>query len=568
MVAADRVTGGAGASPEPTSVARPYPKRPPLDRDGPLKDASAPTARRTDAGGAVAIDGRESKAERNLVGMGRECSRDDLRVALCASGTTMDSQKGEEAMKRRGFLRAGAAGVFTAVASHRTPRAAWGRESVVFEPETVDDAIANPGVGFETFHCFNRDDRMVRAENYPQCSIAYFRFYWDKLEPRQGTYNFDLIDSLLQIGKACGQGLALRFMPTASANLNTGTPKWFVETGKGFPYTKRGRKGWAPDHNDPYFLAKQEELVTALGERYNGHPGIIRMEIGSVGFWGEWHLSHAEPAVPMISEENAVKVIDLYLKHWNKTPLAMLIGYVPGLKYAVSKGTGWRADSLGDYGHWSDNWYHMRDSYPRKLAEARAADAWKRGPVAFEPPGSMRDLERYVPSKGGGYDNMWSQALAWHGSAYNAKSGSIPDAQVPAMNRFLKKCGYRLTLRRLAVPQPPTAGERHLQIAMEFENVGVAPPYRNYALAVRLTGGAGSIVLTSAARLPQWLPGRHKVEERLVLPDTLSAGEYALSLAILDPSDRQPAVRLANKGRDRHGWYPAGKVRVRATGRG
>lgn len=471
-------------------------------------------------------------------------------------------------MKRRRFLRAGAAGALAAAASHRTPRAAWGRESVVLEPETVDDAIANPGVGFETFHCFNRDDRMVRAENYPQCSIAYFRFYWDKLEPSEGKYNFDLIDSLLQKGKEYGQDLALRFMPTCPGDLKKGTPKWYMDNGKGYGYTRKGQKGWAPDHNDPYFLAKQEELVTALGERYNGHPGIIRMEIGSVGFWGEWHLSHTEPAVPMISEENAVKVIDLYLKHWNKTPLAMLIGFVPGLRYAVSQGAGWRADSLGDYGHWSDSWCHMVHAYPRKLKEAKAEDAWKRGPVAFEPPGSMRDLERYVPSKGGGYDNMWSQALAWHGSAYNAKSGSIPDAQVPAMNRFLKECGYRLTLRRLAVPELPTTAQRQLPVVMEFENSGVAPPYKNDVLTVRLTGGAGATVLNSAARLREWLPGPHKVEERLVLPDTLSAGGYALSIAILGPSNRQPAVKLANKGRDRDGWYPVGNVRVTAAERG
>jgi hypothetical protein len=40
---------------------------------------------------------------------------------------------------------------------------------------------------------------------------------------------------------------------------------------------------------------------------------------------------------------------------------------------------------------------------PGKLAEAQAADAWENGPIVFEPPGSMRDLERYEPSRGGGY---------------------------------------------------------------------------------------------------------------------------------------------------------------------
>ena len=451
-----------------------------------------------------------------------------------------------------------------AVAAQGAQPAARAAEGLAFKPGTVDEAIPNPGVGFETFHCFNGDPRIEKAANYPPCATAYYRFYWDKLEPREGTYDFGLIDALLEKGEACGQGLALRFMPTAPTNLKRGTPRWFVESGKGFAYTKQGRKGWAPDHNAPMFLAKQEELVAAFGQRYNGHPGLIRMEIGSVGFWGEWHLSHTKPPVPMVTEANAVKIIDMYVNHWNETPLAMLIGYVPGLKYAVGKGAGWRADSLGDYGHWSDTWCHMRDAYPRKLREAGAADAWKRGPVAFEPPGSMRDLERYVPKRGGGYDTMWNQALAWHGSAYNAKSGSIPEAQVPAMNRFLKQCGYRLALRSLVLPEVPTTANRRLPVVMTFENTGVAPPYRDYVVALRLAGGAEPVVVQASAKPREWLPGRHEVRETLVLPGPLGVGTYGLWVALLDPARRRPAVRLANRGRDRDGWYAVGTVRVMA----
>jgi hypothetical protein len=129
--------------------------------------------------------------------------------------------------------------------------------------------------------------------------------------------------------------------------------------------------------------------------------------------------------------------------------LSMLIGYIPGLRYAVSKGAGWRADSLGDYGYFSDTWCHMFNSYPQNLEQAEALDAWKNGPVAFEPPGSMVDLEKHVPAKGGGYDKMWDKALEWHGSAFNAKSKPILSHQVPSIQHFLRRCGYRFTLNRI-----------------------------------------------------------------------------------------------------------------------
>jgi hypothetical protein len=238
----------------------------------------------------------------------------------------------------------------------------------------------------------------------------------------------------------------------------------------------------------------------------------------------------------------------------------MLIGYVPGLRYAVSKGAGWRADSLGDYGHFSDTWCHMLHAYPKYLSQAKALDAWKNGPVAFEPPGSMADLEKHVPRKGGGYDKMWNKALEWHGSAFNAKSKPILSHQVPSIRHFLKRCGYRFTLRRIVLPKILSPDQRHFTLDMEIENTGVAPVYKNFIPAIKLTGDRASVILTSGAKVCQWLPGRHRLTEKLLLPDSLGAGNYAVSFGILNPGNHSPAIKLANKGVDPEGWYPLGTM--------
>jgi hypothetical protein len=469
-------------------------------------------------------------------------------------------------MNRRDFIKISSSCLLGGTLCPRQRNPAWARQAdnYIVEPEATDEVLANPGMGFETFHSFNGDQRNILAENYPECSIAYFRFYWDKLEPQEGRYNFEMIDSLLEKAQQRGQDLALRFMPTSSADLTAGTPQWYMEKAKGYWYKKNNRDGWAPDHNDPYFLAKQEEQVGAFGARYNNHPNIIRMDIGSVGFWGEWHMSHTEPEVPMISEENAVKIIDMYLKYWDRIPLSMLIGYVPGLRYAVSKAAGWRADSLGDYGHFSDTWCHMFDAYPQNLEQAEALEAWKNGPVAFEPPGTMYDLDKYVPDKGGGYDKMWNQALQWHGSAFNAKSKPIYSHQVPSIVDFLKRCGYRFTLRRIVLPKILSPDQRHLPIDMEIENTGVAPVYKNYISAIKLTGGRASVIMSLGASPRQWLPGIHQVQEDLLLPDSLGTGSYTVSFGILEPSNYLPVIRLANTGTDPEGWYPLGIMEIQS----
>jgi hypothetical protein len=476
--------------------------------------------------------------------------------------TTHGFSARELTMNRRDFIKLSSCCFLGDTVYPRMRNPTWARQSdnYIIEPEATDEVLVNPGMGFETFNSFNGDQRNILAENYPECSIAYFRFYWSKLEPYEGRYNFQMLDWLLEKAQQKGQDLALRFMPASNIISYQCTPKWYMEKAKGYWYKRYNRKGWAPEHNDPYFLAKQEELVSAFGERYNGHQNIIRMDIGSVGFWGEWHMSHTEPKLPMISEQNAIKVIDMYLKYWDKTPLSMLVNYVPGLRYAVSKGTGWRADSLGDYGHFSDTWNHMFVAYPRDLERAGAWEAWKKGPVAFEPPGTMHDLDKYVPEKGGGYDKMWGKALEWHGSGYNAKSKSIYSHQVPLIRNFLRRCGYRFILNRIVLPKILSPDRRYLPFDIEIENTGVAPVYRNYVPALKLTGDRVSVIMASGAKTREWLPGRHRVKEDLLLPDSLGTGNYAVSFGILDPANHSPAIRLANKGADTEGWYPLGIV--------
>jgi hypothetical protein len=49
------------------------------------------------------------------------------------------------------------------------------------------------------------------------------------------------------------------------------------------------------------------------------------------------------------------------------------------------------------------------------------------------------------------------------------------------------------------------------------------------------------------------------VSEKLTVPVDLSAGDYALAVAVVDES-LTPVVKLAIKGRAADGWYPLSKV--------
>jgi hypothetical protein len=306
---------------------------------------------------------------------------------------------------------------------------------------------------------------------------------------------------------------------------------------------------------DPLFQEAHYRLIRELGKRYDGHPDLGLVDIGTVGHWGEWHMSGTNVALPSVKTRLAI--IDVYCAAFPKTPKVMLIGDAEGMRHAIAKGCGWRADCLGDMGGFSKNWCHMRDFYPQQIVKTNAGDAWKRGPVAFE---SCWDMRRW---KNEGWDirGIFDFALAYHASYLNNKSAPVPEGTRPEIERFLRKLGYRLVLRSLEHQKEIRAGAA-LTISMVWENVGVAPPYRDTMIAVRLKQERETHVLAGATSVKGWLPGTKRVTETVTAPATLKPGRYGLAMGVIDPDTARPALRLAIDGRDSDGWYPVSQVTV------
>jgi hypothetical protein len=66
-----------------------------------------------------------------------------------------------------------------------------------------------------------------------------------------------------------------------------------------------------PVLDDPKILAAHLDFIKRLGARYDGHPDITRLDLGSVGWWGEWHMSRSSNA-SMPTPETQKKIVDAY----------------------------------------------------------------------------------------------------------------------------------------------------------------------------------------------------------------------------------------------------------------
>jgi len=432
-------------------------------------------------------------------------------------------------------------------------------DPVTVEPAETDELLANPHMGWQTFHRFADDDEALAG--LPSSS-AYFRFYWSQIEKTKGQVNLDFLDSLLERADAAGQKLAFRVMCAGTDDAYMHVPPWLKDMGcPGFEfhYGDWGPVHWVPDMDSPVFQREHFRLIDTLGERYDGDPRLDIVDIGSVGLWGEWHMSGTEVEMPKPETRHAI--VDRWCQAFPKTPKVMLIGGEEDMKRATAGGCGWRADCLGDMGGFSKTWNHMEHFYRQAVAKAEAEDAWKAAPVAFE---SCWDMRKWH-DEGWDIPAIFDYALDLHASYENNKSAPLPEGSRPHVERFLRRLGYRLVPRRVTYGASVRAGEA-LAVSIEWENVGVAPPYWDYYPAVRLVpeGRGEPVAAVSEITVRGWLPGQPRRTDLELDTTGLAAGEYALQIGIVEPGGRTPAVRLPVAGRREGNWSVIGRVRVAA----
>jgi hypothetical protein len=95
-----------------------------------------------------------------------------------------------------------------------------------------------------------------------------------------------------------------------------------------------------------------------------------------------------------------------------------------------------------------------------------------------------------------------------------------------------------------------------------WENVGVAPIYKEYKLALRLKSSQKTLVLPANANLLAWLPGDIVYDETLYVPFDIPVGKYQLQVAVVSPVSFEPRIKLAISGATGDGWYPMGNILV------
>jgi hypothetical protein len=419
--------------------------------------------------------------------------------------------------------------------------------------EEYNGFLQIPGVGWQTFFRTAQTDPTLAGLPF-KSGCAYFRWTWGDLEPEEGQYAFTMIDEWLEKCREANQALAFRVMLSWPGYDNT-IPQWLIDKGIRYTYSDCPEEGahYEVDIEEPLVSQLHAKLIRALGERYDGHPDLALVDIGSVGLWGEWH-NYCDPGL-MPGDSARKAIIDLYYEAFPNTPLTALVDDRSNVLYAHSKGrSAWRGDCWGNGEGPGVGWNHHQDSYWPMANEM--PDGWKTGTVALEPCGTFG---AYPTSP----ESVVDDAIAWHATFVQNKSHYIPADWLKDIERLVMKLGFRLVLREIFYENTIRPGSG-LTVDMVWENIGIAPPYRDHRIAFRLKDPEGehkAIEITGTSILG-WLPGEKKVLIEYSIPSDQEAGDYFLEMGIVFHTSLIHVIPIANQGKTDDGWYSIGRVKV------
>ncbi len=428
----------------------------------------------------------------------------------------------------------------------RNPGQGW---SAAYEPVSAFDGIVNIGA-------------------------VYDRWEWRDLEPEEGRYDWARLDARIEYARTNGVPYYFRIMcVNACSNRRRESPDWFfAKPGAKKHVWQKGNKyrDWtnggkettereAPYFDDPVFLQCHGRFIAALAKRYDGHPVIGAIDIGSYGNFAEWHCFPME--YPYKFDAACRRAIaDMYLDNFTKTPLLFLSGENKGtFAYAVSKGTfprvGVRLDSVGStwhYGRWVGT--------PPYKDVPRFGEIWKSQLVFLEFIGGeswfhLHEKNEWYRGKQSTIPEAVDWILAQHASLVN--TCPITPKNVKKVNPAAYAAFRKIDLYAGARLVPRTAesvldGET-LRLRLDGKNKGTAPILLPYRLEWRFRDSDGKLLgaIPSETDVRTLLPGVFRMDETLDV--RAFKGFATVSLAVAHIPAALPDFRLAAQDLNRFG---------------
>ncbi|HUT80745.1 MAG TPA: hypothetical protein VMZ29_06025 [Candidatus Bathyarchaeia archaeon] len=250
----------------------------------------------------------------------------------------------------------------------------------------------------------------------------------------------------------------------------TGIPDFLLNGLTTYSYSDYGG-GICPDYSNETLISTLESFIDELGKQYDGDVRIGFIELGLLGFWGEWHTYPHEEWFPNEGIQN--RILYAYEKAFNNTRL--LVRYPTADSSLLN--IGYHDDSFAYETIGADEW----DFYNLLVASGED-DKWKTEPIGGEVyPDIQKDLWDDFPPKD--VQNFTTCVECTHVSWLldeDQFSAYFADRKIERARAAALKMGYQYYLPKVFAYEINSS----LEISAQLTNVGNAPFYYPITLKV------------------------------------------------------------------------------------
>lgn len=203
---------------------------------------------------------------------------------------------------------------------------------------------------------YGKDDGDFLTD-FPGLDHLYFRLAWSYLEPKEGEYNWKVIDDVIEKWLPFGYTFSFRITcKETNDHQFFSTPEWVKDAGVPGTFVE-GDEGqyWEPDYGNELFLEKLENFHRQFAARYDGKPWVEYIDVGSYGEWGEGHTYFGTGKVWPVSVVK--KIFDIHFRCYKETLIVISYSFILTrdgdegsgqeiLDYMLSHGAAIRNDSI------------------------------------------------------------------------------------------------------------------------------------------------------------------------------------------------------------------------------
>gem|GEM_PF-2115664 len=314
-------------------------------------------------------------------------------------------------------------------------------------------------------------------------SVGFQYIHWRKFEPNDDDFRKDYVESVLERAGSKNRHFIIQFVVDwagwGNVDENYVGPDWLLERvgenrGTADPDDPNSRPMRATRYDDPVFIAEASEAIEKLFEFYRNDERNFVIQVGILGFWGEWHTFPRLDWSPTKFTKHAI--LDTYIKNLGPDGLTQ-VRYpseplnVPQPRMGYTNGSA----TLTDHG------YEFGDAVMK-------GQLWKHGPVGGEWPPNVKPKhwKRFFQTEEGEFfinqARYSTMMIPEHKEIIEHLPGWTEDGLFMKMHRLM---GYNFQVKD--VHHLATLGKTsQTLIEVELHNAGIAPFYKNWDVQLAL----------------------------------------------------------------------------------